>query len=209
MLSFIGKSIEGRRLYMIRKLLLLYALCGPLIFSACNSAGKPTPVSPTTPQIATKSLPTPISPGQKIVYNDLQVTMRQAEITISYLTEYDSTREPPAGKNFLWVNILLKNIGRSEQNLPAPEHFSVLHEKTEFKPIYGHRKGYADYMALTTDIMPGQEVNAWLRFDVPAAVELKDLWFAFLPESSQVSVGFSPSDYPWGNHPIYLWKCMP
>ena len=150
-----------------------------------------------------------MSPGQRVVYDDLQVAMSEAEITTSYLTEYGSTREPPAGKKFLWIHIILQNIGQNERNLPAPEHFSVLYGTTEFKPTYGHRKDYADYMALTTGMVQGQDVNAWLRFDIPADVELKDLWFAFLPESSQVSVGFSSSEYPWGDHPIYLWTCAP
>jgi hypothetical protein len=64
-------------------------------------------------------------------------------------------------------------------------------------------------MALTTNLVQEQEVDAWLRFDIPAALELKDLWFAFLPESSQVSTGFSSSKYSWGDHPIYLWTCAP
>jgi hypothetical protein len=64
-------------------------------------------------------------------------------------------------------------------------------------------------MTLTTGLVQGQEVDAWLRFDIPAALELKELLFAFLPESSQVSLAFSPSDYPWGDHPIYLWMCAP
>jgi hypothetical protein len=199
---------------MIKKLmLLLYGLFGLLIFSACSSASRPapTPVSLATPQatVENKILPTPISPGQRIVYNDLKVAMSQSEITTSYLTEYGSTREPPGGKKFLWIHIILQNIGQNERNLPAPEHFSVLYGTTEFKSTYGHRKDYADYMALTAGMVQGQDVSAWLRFDIPAAVELKDLWFAFLPESSQVSVGFSSSDYPWGDHPIYLWTCAP
>jgi hypothetical protein len=93
--------------------------------------------------------------------------------------------------------------------LPTPDHFSVLNGVTEFKPTYGNRKDYTDYLALTTGMVPEQDVNAWLRFDIPAALELKDVWFAFLPESSQVSVGFSSSDYPWANHPIFLWMCAP
>lgn len=194
-------------------MLLLYGLFGLLIFSACNSASSPvpTPVSSATPQTAVenKVLPTPVSPGQRIVYDNLQVTMSQAEITTGYLTEYSSTREPPAGKRFLWIHIILQNIGQHERNLPAPEHFSALTGTTEFKSTYGHRKDYTDYMALTAAMVQGQDVSAWLRFDIPAAVELKDLWFAFLPESSQVSVGFSSGDYPWGDHPIYLWKCAP
>jgi hypothetical protein len=135
--------------------------------------------------------------------------MSEAKITTGYLTEYGSTREPPAGKKFLWIHIILQNIGQNDRNLPAPEHFSVLYGTAEFKPTYGHRKDYADYMALTADMVQGQDVNAWLRFDIPVAVELKDLQFAFLPESSQVSVGFSSNKYPWGDHPIYLWMCAP
>jgi hypothetical protein len=150
-----------------------------------------------------------MSPSQMIVYEDLQVTMSRAEITNSYLTEFDSTREPPAGKKFLWIHIVLKNISQHEQNLPAPEHFSVLYGTTEFKPTYGYRKEYADYLALTTSIVPEQEVDAWLRFDIYDAAELKDLWFAFLPESFQISTGFSSSEYAWGDHPIYLWTCAP
>ena len=154
-------------------------------------------------------LPTPMSPNQLVVYEDLQVVMSEAEITTSYLTEFDSTREPPAGKNFLWIRILLKNTGQQEQDLPAPEHFSVLNGTTEYKSIYGHRKDHTDYMALTTGLVQGQEADTWLRFDIPAALELKDLQFVFLPESSQVSTGFSSSEYSWGDHPIYLWKCAP
>lgn len=190
-------------------------LIGLFILTACVSAGESsvTPAAATaSPQptaIETKVLPTPMSPSQMVVYDDLQVMMIQAEITTAYRTEFDSVREPPAGKKFLWIHIVLKNIGRDEQNLPAPEHFSVLNGTTEYKSIYGHRKDYADYLALTTNLVQGQEVDAWLRFDIPAALELKALWFAFLPESSQVSTGFSSSDYSWGDHPIYLWMCAP
>jgi hypothetical protein len=189
-------------------------LIGLFILTACSSTGElVTPVTVTTsppPTAAgTKALPTPISPGQMVVYEDLEVVMDQAEITASYLTEFGSTREPPAGKKFLWVHILLKNIGQQEQDLPESEHFSALHSTTEFKPTYGHREEHADYTDLTTSIIPGQELDAWLRFDIPDAAELQDLWFAFLPESSQVSVLFSPSTYSWGDHPIYLWACTP
>ena len=194
--------------------LLFSSLCGLLICAACGSVSTPTipaPVPSASPQLTVeyKSLPTTVSPGQMVIYDDLQVALSQAEITTSYLTEYGSTREPPAGKKFLWIHINLTNIGQQEHDIPAPEHFSVLNGSTEFKSTYGHRKDYADYMDLTTVMVQGQEVDAWLRFDIPAALELKDLWFVFLPESSQVSVGFTSGDYPWGDHPIYLWTCAP
>jgi hypothetical protein len=58
-------------------------------------------------------------------------------------------------------------------------------------------------------LFPAEKLDAWLRFDIPDALELGDLQFAFLPESSQVSAGFSSSEYSWGDHPIYLWACAP
>ncbi len=192
----------------------LSSLFGLLMATACNSAsgpGIPTPAPSSTPQAAVenKSLPTPISPSQMIVYDNLQVVMSEAEITTDYLTEYGSNREPPAGKKIVWVHILLKNISQSERHLPEPEHFSVLDGTTEFKATYGHRKDHVDYLALNTSMAQGQEVDAWLRFDISADAELKDLIFAFLPESTQISVGFSSSDYPWADHPIFLWTCAP
>jgi hypothetical protein len=184
------------------------------MITACNAAGGtvvPTPVPSSTPQmvVENKSLPTPMSPDQTIVYNDLQVVMSETEITTSYVTEYDSEREPSAGSKFIWVHILLKNAGESEQDFPAPEHFSVLNGASEFKPTYGHRKDHADYMALTSGVIQGQEADAWLRFDIPSEAELSDLTFAFLPESTQVSLGFSSKNYSWADHPIYLWTCAP
>jgi hypothetical protein len=182
--------------------------------AGCSPASGPTiptpaPSASAQPTMEYKSLPTPVSPNQMIVYNDLEVTMSQAEITTSYATEYGSTREPSAGNKFLWIHITLKNVGPREQDLPAPEHFSALYGETEFKPTYGHRQDHTDYTSLTTVLVQGQEVEAWLRFDIPAALELKDLLFAFLPKSSQVSTGFSSNDHLWGDQPIYLWTCAP
>ncbi len=94
--------------------------------------------------------------------------MDQAEITESYETEFGSSREPTAGIKFLWIHIVLKNVGQQEQNLPAEENFSALLGTTEFKPTYGYRKDHTDYITLNTVIDAGEEVNAWLRFDVPA-----------------------------------------
>jgi len=188
----------------------LICLFGLLTAAACNSAGRvvaPTPAPSSTPQ--NKTLPTPMSPSQTVVYDNLQAAMTEAEITSSYLTEYGSEREPPAGKNIIWVHVQLKNIGQSERILPATEHFSVLHGTDEFKSTYGHRKDHMDYTSLNTSMAQGQEVDAWLRFDIPITAELQELWFAFLPESSQVSLDFSSSDYFWADHPIYLWTCAP
>lgn len=216
MSAFIDRWIGYRQECGMKKILMfvLSGLFGLLLATACNSASGPvipTSAPSSTPQAAAKnkSLPTPMSPRQTVVYDDLQAVMSEAEITTSYLTEYGSEREPPAGKKFIWIHILLKNIGQGERTLPAAEHFSVLNGETEFKPTYGHRKDHTDYTSLNTSMAQGQETDAWLRFDISADAELKDLIFAFLPESSQVSLGFSSSDYSWADHPIYLWTCAP
>lgn len=135
--------------------------------------------------------------------------MDQSEITASYITEYGSSREPSADSKFLWVHIILKNISGQEQDLPAAEHFSAIFDATEFKPSYGHRKDHTNYTSLNAVIVQGEEVGAWLRFDIPSNAESKDLTFAFLPESTQVSFGFSSNDYSWADHPIFLWMCAP
>ncbi len=194
--------------------LALNGLFGLLLVTACASTGGPvvpTPAPSSTPQVVVenKSLPTPMTRSQMAVYDDLQVEMRESEITTSYLTEYGTSREPPTGKKIIWVRILLKNIGTGERSLPEPEHFSVLDDADEFKATYGHRQDHVDYMALTNVLAPAQEVDAWLRFDIPSDAELKDLLFAFLPESTQISLGFSSSEYSWADHPIYLWNCAP
>jgi hypothetical protein len=175
---------------------------------ACYPAPAPVQAYPPT-QAPNRPLPTPVPSGQEVAYADFRVTMAQAEITSSYITEYGSKRDAPLGTEFLWVHVLLKNVGKVERGLPAIEHFSALYGASEFKPIYGHRQMYADYTTLKPVVYQGQQVDAWLRFDVPAGAELKDLQFAFLPESFQVSTSFAPTDYPWADHPIYLWRCGP
>jgi hypothetical protein len=189
-------------------------LIGLFIMTACSSAGEasvaPLVATPSPQPTATEItvLPTPSSPGDSVIWRDLQVSMDQAEITDLFITEFGSQRTPSAGQKFLWIHITLENIGQDEIALPTPENFSVLYAESEFKPIYGHRQGYADYTDLGSTLFPGQELDAWLRFDIPTTAELSDLRFVFLPTSSQVGVSPSSPNYPYAeNKPTYVWKC--
>jgi uncharacterized protein DUF4352 len=186
---------------------------GLLILTAC------VPIS-TTPTLATPSpqptateikvVPTPSTLGDSVLWRGLQVTMLQTEITQDYVTEFDSTRIPPTGDKFLWVHVQLKNTGLIELNVPLSENFSVLYAATELKPTYGHRKDYAEYTALDSVIFPDHELDGWLRFDIPATAELKDLRFVYLPESSQVGASFSSPNYPYSEEkPTFVWNCAP
>jgi hypothetical protein len=138
------------------------------------------------------------------------VTLAQTEITRDFITEFGSTRIPSPGTKFMWVHVQLQNMGQNQIDTPLPEHFSVLYAATELKPTYGHRKEYADYTALDPVLFPDQEVDAWLRFDIPDIAELKDLRFVFLPESLGVGTSFSSPIYPYADdHPAFVWNCAP
>jgi len=190
----------------------LYALLCLVLFAGCAPVQKNTPVpspvpAPTVTPIPT-ALPTPSAPGDLVMWNDLQVSLLQAEITGSYITEFGSQRHPTQGQQFLWVHVQLENTGQENLNLPTVEHFSALYAATEFKPAYGHRQGYLDYTTLGATLFPGQKVDAWLRFDLPAMAELKDAQFVFMPKSFQLGVLPSSPSFPWGGqHPIFIWFC--
>ncbi len=183
---------------------------GLFLLTACSSAVKSaaTPAAATaSPQPTGTALPTPASPGDSVVWRDLQVSMDRAEISARFTTEFGTQRVPSAGKQFLWVHVRLENVGTGEITLPASENFSVLYAESEIKPIYGHRQGYADYTDLSPTLFPGQAVDAWLRFDIPTTADLNALWFVFLPTSAQVGVSPSSPNYPYAaNKPTYVWK---
>ena len=181
-----------------------------LMLTACSpNPTRPIALPSPTPTLI-KVLPTPSSPGDSVTWRDLQVRMEQAEITESFINEFGSQRMPPADKKFLWVHVVLENVGKDEILLPDPENFSALYAESEFKPTYGHRQGYADYTGLDTALFPGQKLDAWLRFDIPDTANLKDLWLVFLPTSAQVGVSPTSPNYPYAeNKPTYVWNCEP
>jgi hypothetical protein len=190
---------------------LLSSMFALFILTACATA-TPVAVTPTPQPTPTevKVLPTSSSPGNSIIWQGLQVTMAQTEISNSFITEFGSQRVPSPGLKFFWVHVQLKNTGQEQIDIPVPEHFSVLYAATELKSTYGHRKEYADYTALGPVLFPNQEVDAWLRFDIPDTAELKDLRFVFLPESLGVGTSFSSPIYPYSeDHPTFVWNCAP
>ena len=191
-------------------------LIGLVILTACTASNESSnvPATATATQTlrptptATRVLPTPSSPSDSVLWDDLQVTMDQLEITNDYLTDFGSTRTPPEGKKFLWVHIRLKNTSKVEMDMPVLEHYSILYAAIEIKPIYGHRNGYAEYSALGSTIFPDQELDGWLRFDIPSTAELREMRFVFIPESAQVGTSFSSPNYPYADDkPTYVWNC--
>ena len=181
--------------------------------SACvpESAVTPAPATASPFPTAAPTLPpAPASPGDSIIWDSLRVTMDQLETTQDYLTDYGSTRVPPAGPQFLWVHVRIKNTGQADMDVPLAEHFSILYAAIELKPTYGHRQNYTDYTTLGPVIFPDQELEGWLRFDIPAAAERKDLRFVFIPESAEVGTSYDSPNYPYAeNKPTSVWTCAP
>lgn len=192
--------------------IILACLPGLMALAGCGSSSRavvPTVINSTSAPIATpvRRLPTAMPGGESITYKQMQVGMEQAEITGKYVTEFGSEREPPAGSRFLWVQVRLENLGTKEQALPSLDHFSVLFGSSEFKVSYGHRKEHTDYLNLKPTVYQGQIVEAWLRFEIPAEANLRDLQFVYLPESFQVSPALQESNYSWADHPVFFWQC--
>lgn len=190
--------------------IILAIVCITLTACSDSDRGKAVTATPSPQSTATqvKVLPTPSSPGNSIVWDGLEVTLEELEISQDYLTDFGSTRVPPAGNKFLWVHVGLKNTGEVEMDVPLWEHFSILYTAIELKPTYGHRANYVDYTTLGPVIFPAQELNGWLRFDIPTTAELKDLRFVFLPESAQVGASYNSPNYPYADDkPTYVWSC--
>jgi hypothetical protein len=187
-------------------------LIGLVILTACaTQRGSDISATPTATQIPLPTLtptphPTPSLPSASVLWDNLQVTMDQLEITQTYINRFGSTRKPPAGKKFLWVHIQLKNIGQVKLDMPVLENYSILYAATEIKPIYGHRQGYVEYTTLGSSIFPDQALDGWLRFDIPDTAELREMRFVFLPESAQVGTSSSSPNYPYADDkPTYVW----
>jgi hypothetical protein len=186
--------------------LFVLGACAPAKESSSTAAVRTASSQPTPTQI--KVVPTPSSPGDSVIWRDLKVIFNRAEATESFINEFGSQRVPSAEQKFLWVHVALENVGKDEIPLPEAENFSVLYAESEFKPVYGHRQGYADYTDLGATLFPGQKLDAWLRFDIPDTANLNELWFVFLPTSAQVGVSPSSPNYPYAeNKPTYVWKC--
>ena len=190
---------------------------GVFILAACTtqteSPAIPASVTATPlplPTATATALPTPASPSDSVIWDDLQVTLDQLEITNEYLTDFGSTRSAPAGKKLLWVHIRLTNTSQVEMDIPILEHYSILYAAVEIKPIYGHRNGYAEYSALGSTIFPDQELDGWLRFDIPDTAVLSEMLFVFIPESAQIGASYSSPSYPYAaDRPTYVWNLEP
>lgn len=201
-----GQNLKEIQIFILRvigvTLVIISSACG-----ARTAQEVPTVVYATSVPKATavRVFPTPLAVGGAVGYKGVDVSVSQSEVSAKYINEYGSDRLPPTGRQFVWVQVTLKNKGSGTFALPVPEHYSLLFAGEEFKAGYAYRKDFPDYFQLGSVLYPGQYVKAWLRFDVPADASLSDMQFAFLPESTVVNAQLADT-YQWAEHPVFLWS---
>ncbi len=200
---------------VVQKSLALALLAAALAACRPESAANQATALPTEVQVIesfktaviTSPPPTPLVSGQEADYNNLHLKLIDYDFTLEYTTDYNTVRKPGAGQQFLWIHVGLRSSSQSNQSTPDPEHFSVLFQSGEVKPSYGHRKDHPDYPASGSFLLPGQELDAWLRFVIPDNSGPAGMLFAFLPESTQVSfISPSATSASWASHPVFLWS---
>src|SRR5688572_30094896 len=89
-------------------------LPGLFVLAACSSTNGLSSTPTALPQptaTVTRVFPTPSSPGDRVVWRDLQVSMDRPEITDTFINEFGSQRVPSSGQKFLWIHLALENIG--------------------------------------------------------------------------------------------------
>ncbi len=194
------------RLILASLVIFLLAACSPRA-AALPPTATLTPAPGAVALLATpKPLPTPASMGEAVTFEDLTVQIGGVELNDQYKTRFGPVRDATPGVKFLWVQVLVENQGQAGIDLPGEEHFSVLQADREYKPTYGHRDGFPDYTSLGSAVSPGSPLEGWLRFDIPAEVEIKDLQFAFLPESTRITYTRTQSGGSIFDHPVFLWR---
>lgn len=187
-------------------LLIFLAACAPENSVLVTPAAQTRAPGATALLATAKSLPTPAPFGHEISHNGLAMRIQTAELNASYSTEYGTTRDAPSGNLFLWVQLSLKSTDTEGTKLPEMEHFSALFAGEEFKPTYGHREDCPDYTSLTGLLFPGSPETACLRFDLPESAGLAQIQFAFLPETTKVTVLRTDHEASYYDHPIFLWR---
>lgn len=194
------------RILFVSIVIFLLAACAPRA-AALPPTATLTPAPGAVALLATpKPLPTAASLGEAVTFEDLTIQIGGVELNDQYKTRFGPVRDATPGVKFLWVQVLVENNGQAVKDLPAEDHFSVLHAGREYKPTYGHRDGFPDYTSLGGAVLPGSPLDGWLRFDIQEETGLDDLQFAFLPESTRITYTRTQSGSSIFDHPVFLWR---
>jgi hypothetical protein len=179
-----------------------------LLLSACTVASAPptTTPRPSPTPLQRRLLPTPLAPAAAAVWNDLEVSAADFELTAAYPTRFGTTRQATQDMQFLFVRLTLRNLGATELRLPEVQRYLALVFERELQATPGHRRDQTDYTDAPARIAPGEELTLWLRYEIPASATPADVIFAFTPESRTIGRLEPGAAAPWAEHPVYLWR---
>lgn len=133
---------------------------------------------PVSPIQATRS---PLPVGSEVTHEDFTVALVEYEFSAAYKDEYDIPETPPEGAKFLWIHIVVRNIGQNAAISPSSSDFSVvyLREQIDVDFVFASRAGYDEYDG--GQLFPGVVREGWLRFTLPRAAEPSQLTVVFKP----------------------------
>jgi hypothetical protein len=158
-------------------LLILSGLC--LCGSLCWLFGGSTPTGTSSPTAMPRKAESVL--GQGVRYGELLITPAEYRFLEKYRNSWGSTVEPPRGARFLWVRIVVENVGGYPAETPLYHQFQIIYRNEYFYDA-SHYSDNPQMPNLPWErIYPGARVEGWLMFTVPAWVQPEDLLLVLRP----------------------------
>ncbi|WP_322798555.1 hypothetical protein [Thermoflexus sp.] len=130
-------KIRGGIVVGVLALIGLCAVCSlavsfGLFAGLIGSLQTPTPVGIIPPAVGT---PTPSTNpmGTSVRVDSLRITPLEYRFGEAYRTRWGSRGEPPAGAKFLWVRIMVENMGENAVEAPFPSAFLIRHKGVDIR----------------------------------------------------------------------------
>ena len=152
-----------------RNYLSLLAITGSMTITGCvgSSNESSQPESPKSQSV-----------GESIFHAGLKMTIPDYKIIDEFteVTNDGSERDvqtPSPGAAFLFVNIVLKNVGKTEREVPSDDNINIIYKKEgissdPFINMKVDNKIYSRYQKdYTSGLFPGKTLQGWVVFQVP------------------------------------------
>jgi hypothetical protein len=171
-------------------ILLGLCLCGSLFWLF---GGRAPTVTPTPSRAASTSsrnptgTPSPTATsrkaesvlGQGVRYGELLVTPAEYRFLEKYRNSWGSTVEPPRGARFLWVRIVVENVGGYPAETPLYHQFQIIYRNEYFYDASRYNDNPQMPDLPWERIYPGARVEGWLMFTVPKQAGPEDFKLVF------------------------------
>lgn len=128
----------------------------------------PTPIA-AIPERVEPSLTAEAIMGEFVVYEDVETTVVEYELTDSYVNTNSRDVKPEEGAKFLWLHVRCENVGEVAHDLPSSSQFVLLYRGTEITPgvawLFWGRQGYQTYHS--AKVYPGVVRDGWILYQIP------------------------------------------